>query len=311
MTLESDISVERGDDTCLGICDLARSMCDDAASRPTHGHAAIPPVPDRDGDRVNSDVTSKYPTEHVSPLLPHHDRRAYIMPPVKNAAASSSKPTSTKSASKAKPVAGKGNLDLASDIDSIFAGPSKVRSKPQAADGPTTPAPVKAKNKKRPADSETTTTASVTVNGDADKKKKKKAKKVNPADERQAPVASRVVEVVDTSVPKVKEVMPAASAVKAKGKGKKTKETEEDEMFADSRGTGPRESRLSLSNCSARVISALCVPAGRKTEEGFLIYKEAELQIDPEAGGTPLCPFDCECCASPRLDRGVMRACRV
>lgn len=24
---------------------------------------------------------------------------------------------------------------------------------------------------------------------------------------------------------------------------------------------------------------------GRKTEEGFLIYKEAELQIDPEAGG--------------------------
>jgi hypothetical protein len=38
--------------------------------------------------------------------------------------------------------------------------------------------------------------------------------------------------------------------------------------------------------------------AGRKTEEGFLIYKEAELDIDPEAGGTPLCPFDCECCMS-------------
>ncbi len=25
--------------------------------------------------------------------------------------------------------------------------------------------------------------------------------------------------------------------------------------------------------------------AGRKTEEGFLIYKEAELRISPEAGG--------------------------
>jgi hypothetical protein len=37
---------------------------------------------------------------------------------------------------------------------------------------------------------------------------------------------------------------------------------------------------------------------GRKTEEGFLIYKEAELDIDPEAGGTDLCPFDCECCES-------------
>jgi hypothetical protein len=29
-----------------------------------------------------------------------------------------------------------------------------------------------------------------------------------------------------------------------------------------------------------------------------LIYKEAELDIDPEAGGTDLCPFDCECCKS-------------
>jgi len=27
-----------------------------------------------------------------------------------------------------------------------------------------------------------------------------------------------------------------------------------------------------------------------------MIYKEAELDIDPEAGGTDLCPFDCECC---------------
>lgn len=35
---------------------------------------------------------------------------------------------------------------------------------------------------------------------------------------------------------------------------------------------------------------------GRKTEEGFLIFKEAELGINPEAGGTPLCPFDCDCC---------------
>lgn len=36
--------------------------------------------------------------------------------------------------------------------------------------------------------------------------------------------------------------------------------------------------------------------SGRQTEEGFFIFKEAELGIDPEAGGTPLCPFDCDCC---------------
>ena len=39
-----------------------------------------------------------------------------------------------------------------------------------------------------------------------------------------------------------------------------------------------------------------------------MIYKEAELDIDPEAGGTDLCPFDCECCKSlggiPRLIDG-------
>ncbi|KAI0004166.1 hypothetical protein BJV74DRAFT_809509 [Russula compacta] len=46
------------------------------------------------------------------------------------------------------------------------------------------------------------------------------------------------------------------------------------DKFSDSRGTGPR----------------------RKTDEGFAIYKEDELGIKAEAGGTPLCPFDCNCC---------------
>ena len=51
--------------------------------------------------------------------------------------------------------------------------------------------------------------------------------------------------------------------------------------------------------------------AGRKTDDGFEIYKEDELGINVEAGGqfnptlcefihislgTPLCPFDCNCC---------------
>ncbi|KZS96489.1 DUF1764-domain-containing protein [Sistotremastrum niveocremeum HHB9708] len=48
----------------------------------------------------------------------------------------------------------------------------------------------------------------------------------------------------------------------------------DDEDFKDSRGTGPR----------------------RTTEEGFSVFKEDELKINPESGGTPLCPFDCDCC---------------
>lgn len=36
---------------------------------------------------------------------------------------------------------------------------------------------------------------------------------------------------------------------------------------------------------------------GRKqTEEGYAIYTEDELGLGRKAGGTPLCPFDCECC---------------
>ena len=55
---------------------------------------------------------------------------------------------------------------------------------------------------------------------------------------------------------------------------------------------------------------------GRKTEEGWNVYKEDELGITAHGGGklnllpsfslcytfgpdTPLCPFDCQCCASP------------
>jgi Eukaryotic protein of unknown function (DUF1764) len=55
-------------------------------------------------------------------------------------------------------------------------------------------------------------------------------------------------------------------------------------------------------------------PLGRKTDEGFNIYKEDELGINVEAGGqsnptldesiyvpsgTSLCPFDCNCCECP------------
>ncbi|CAI7752724.1 unnamed protein product [Closterium sp. NIES-53] len=37
--------------------------------------------------------------------------------------------------------------------------------------------------------------------------------------------------------------------------------------------------------------------AGKRTEEGYRVYKEEELGWNKKsAGGTALCPFDCECC---------------
>jgi len=119
------------------------------------------------------------------------------------------------------------------------------------------------------------------------KKKKKAKKRKRQAEEAQDPDVNedkpqkkRVVETVhDPSI-----VTPSASSSKKAinpGKGPSTtkpkavkKEKEDLDRFKDSRGTGPR----------------------RKTEEGFSIFKEAELGINPEAGGTPLCPFDCDCC---------------
>ncbi|KAK9274113.1 hypothetical protein L1049_018927 [Liquidambar formosana] len=35
----------------------------------------------------------------------------------------------------------------------------------------------------------------------------------------------------------------------------------------------------------------------KKTEDGLTVYREEELGIGKaDAGGTPLCPFDCSCC---------------
>ncbi|WWC90817.1 uncharacterized protein L201_005754 [Kwoniella dendrophila CBS 6074] len=98
-------------------------------------------------------------------------------------------------------------------------------------------------------------------------------------EEGNAATTRKVEEIVDPSsineIRKRIEAQRAKTAQLNKNLNKKSnKDKEDDEAFADSRGTGPR----------------------RKTEEGFLIYKEAELAIDPTAGGTPLCPFDCDCC---------------
>jgi len=34
----------------------------------------------------------------------------------------------------------------------------------------------------------------------------------------------------------------------------------------------------------------------RKTDEGYNIYTEEELQLNKSGGGTALCPFGCDCC---------------
>ncbi|ODN78926.1 hypothetical protein L202_04449 [Cryptococcus amylolentus CBS 6039] len=153
-------------------------------------------------------------------------------------------------------------------IDDIFAAPKAKKTS-------TVSEPNTKKDKgKSKASSEANVASSSKVEDGEKKKKKKKVKKAAEFKPEEEVAESKVETVVDPSTIPVAVPEPAVKPKKDKGKKRSAQEDEEDEMFKDSRGTGPR----------------------RKTEEGFLIYKEKELEIDPEAGGTPLCPFDCDCC---------------
>ena len=176
-----------------------------------------------------------------------------------------------------------------SEIDDIFAA--------KKSSGKAVPQPV------------ASTSTSADVIGPRKKKKSKKRKGQieevqDPGINEERPKKKRAVETIldpSTAVP---------SRVRQVGKGASTpKKAKEDlDRFRDSRGTGPREWKVSCRICDAWSDETL----GRKTEEGLSIYKEAELGINVEAGGTltptfpqcnldlfpgtPLCPFDCDCC---------------
>jgi hypothetical protein len=157
------------------------------------------------------------------------------MPP--SAQASSSKlKTKTISTEGKKKTSTKAVPDTALDIDSIFSKPAKPKTKSDAV--------TSGKGKEKAQDGGTKSSKIVAEGSDSTgaSKKKKKAKKVeedsNTATTKAEP--TRVVEVVDTSIPKVKEVIEPI-----KGKKRDKKAAEEDEMFADSRGTGPSTFLLS------------------------------------------------------------------
>lgn len=136
------------------------------------------------------------------------------------------------------------------------------------------------------------TSASTDASGSKKKKKEKKRKRQteevqDPGVNEEKSPKKRVVETVhdpSTTVPSVssskKAVKPGKGANTAKQKTVK-KEKEDLGRFKDSRGTGPRKWKISrdIWFWSHKTL-------GRKTEEGFAIFKEAELGINPEAGGT-------------------------
>ena len=163
-----------------------------------------------------------------------------------------------------------------SEIDDIFAAKKstgKVIAQPVASTS--TPTDVTGSKKKK-----------------KDKKRKRQAEEAQvPAPDEEKPRKKRVVETVhDTSVtvPSISSSNKSAKSAKVTSTPKPKAAKKEKEIldrFKDSRGTGPRKWRFPYCiYCSYKAL-------GRKTEEGFSIFKETELGIDPEAGGTQCLAF--------------------
>ncbi|KAG7099358.1 hypothetical protein E1B28_001214 [Marasmius oreades] len=107
---------------------------------------------------------------------------------------------------------------------------------------------------------------SVALDPTTEKKKKRKH-------EASLPAAETILD-PSVQVPSGKKRKTGRVSSAPRTKASKDNTTEDEDRFNDSRGTGPR----------------------RKTEEGWLIFKEDELGINDEGGDTPMCPFDCQCC---------------
>lgn len=160
-----------------------------------------------------------------------------------------------------------------SEIDDIFAGRKSVT---KAVAQPT---------------ASTSTTSTDAIGSKKKKKEKKRKRQAEPAQDpgvnEEKSWKKRVVETVhdpSAAVPSVSSSKKTAKPGKdvSVAKSKTTRKDKGDlDRFKDSRGTGPRKQKIprGIQLLSYRTL-------GRKTEEGFGIFKEAELGIDPEAGGT-------------------------
>jgi len=144
-------------------------------------------------------------------------------------------------------------------------------------------------------------------------KKKKKGKKKSTPTQLAEPKRPAPEILLDPSASAQQSTSKTTSHDRAVPPRKKQKiaETKPDqEKFRDSRGTGPRKRIIPYNQFRP----AQQPRPGRTTDEGFKVYKEDELGINAEAGGqsnlsfdgniyilpgTPLCPFDCDCCECP------------
>ncbi|KAI6031889.1 hypothetical protein BKA83DRAFT_4206908, partial [Pisolithus microcarpus] len=90
-----------------------------------------------------------------------------------------------------------------------------------------------------------------------------------------------------------------ASKPKTKGSPPPPPKTKKKTKRSSSKRSNPETSTLSSKSSPRhdddRFKNSRGTSSRPKTEEGYSIYKEDELGIGNAGGGTPLCPFDCNC----------------
>lgn len=157
-----------------------------------------------------------------------------------------------------------------------------------------------------------------------DEKEEKKKKKKTKTKTKKRKDSDKTDEIYRSSQPKPAKKRPAPETVvdpssKSSTSSKRPKldvsvkpshdkRKEDEDRFKDSRGAAPSKFQPFF-----RILILKTLPSGRKTDDGFNIYKEDELGISNTGGGmsrvcpcdirdssdsidTPSCPFDCNCC---------------
>lgn len=159
----------------------------------------------------------------------------------------------------------------ASEIDDIFSSKPKGKAKAALLPAPTIPStePSK-KSKKKKNDAKRKREADDEANSQSAKRRLPETV-LDPSVHPQ-PTASKVVPPKSIRAAKLQKLAVGGATT---NKSKK----QEEELFKDSRGTGPRTHNPSFSCFYTNVL-----PTGRKTEEGFAIYKEDELGISDTGG---------------------------
>nr|GLL16415.1 uncharacterized protein C6G9.01c-like [Ipomoea trifida] len=127
-------------------------------------------------------------------------------------------------------------------------------------------------------------------------KKKNQSKNAKPVE--QNPVAANVkkpLPIISSTTPKKQKPGSEIDEIFAGKKRKKPEKVED--VVGEPKKKGMQNKRKDIKVCKENGSTLSGLRSRKRTGDWLAIYTEKELGIDKaDAGGTPLCPFDCDCC---------------